>query len=98
MFINIWFVIHYIIYSSSCLAISANAGLEIKTPVVIPIKVVTANPFKSPADAAPIPMKPRNPVSGIIATNVVVKAVFGFPFIMEIHRLTFPLLMERYIN
>jgi len=63
------------IYSSSCRAISANAGLEIKTPVVIPINVVTANPFKSPAEAAPIPMKPRNPVSGIIATNVVVNAV-----------------------
>ncbi len=62
-------------FASNCLAISANAGLEIKTPVVIPINVVTANPFKSPADAAPIPIKPKNPVKGIIATNVVVKAV-----------------------
>lgn len=62
-------------HSSSCLAMSANAGLEIKTPVVIPINVVTAKPFRRPAEAAPIPMKLRNPVSGIIATNVVVNAV-----------------------
>jgi len=42
---------------------------------VIPINVVTANPFSSPADAAPMPMNPRKPVNGIIATKVVVKAV-----------------------
>ena len=54
---------------------SAKAGLEIRTPVVIPISVVTAKPFRSPAEAAPIPMNPRKPVNGIIATNVVVKAV-----------------------
>ena len=54
---------------------SAKAGLDIKTPVVIPISVVTAKPFNNPADAAPIPMKPKNPVRGIIATNVVVNAV-----------------------
>jgi len=42
---------------------------------VIPINVVTAKPFRSPADAAPIPMNPKNPVSGIIATNVVANAV-----------------------
>ena len=54
---------------------SAKAGLEIKTPVVIPIKVVTAKPFNRPAEAAPMPMKPKSPVNGIIATNVVVKAV-----------------------
>ena len=54
---------------------SANAGLDIRTPVVIPINVVTAKPFSNPADAAPIPMKPNKPVNGSNATVVVAKAV-----------------------
>ena len=54
---------------------SAKAGREIRTPVVIPINVVTAKPFSKPAEAAPIPMKPKKPVKGIRATNVVVNAV-----------------------
>ena len=54
---------------------SANAGLEIRTPVVIPMIVVTAKPFRSPAEAAPMPMNPRSPVSGRSATVVVAKAV-----------------------
>ena len=54
---------------------SANAGREIKTPVVIPMIVVTAKPFRRPADAAPIPMNPSNPVNGRSATVVVANAV-----------------------
>ena len=54
---------------------SANAGLEIKTPVDIPMIVVIAKPFRRPADAAPIPMNPRSPVNGINATVVVANAV-----------------------
>ncbi len=34
---------------------SAKAGLETKTPVVIPINVVIAKPFRGPAEAAPMP-------------------------------------------
>ena len=35
----------------NCLTISENAGLVINTPTEIPIIVVTANPFRSPAPA-----------------------------------------------
>ena len=54
---------------------SANAGREIRTPVVMPMIVVTAKPFRRPADVAPIPMNPNIPVRGSSATVVVAKAV-----------------------
>jgi hypothetical protein len=54
---------------------AANAGLVIKTPVVIPINVVIANPFRRPALTAPTPRKLTHPVKGTKATNVVANAV-----------------------
>ena len=38
-------------YSSNLLIISEKAGLVMKTPAVIPIRVVKAKPFRSPAPA-----------------------------------------------
>jgi len=46
-----------------------------KTPAVIPIRVVTAKPFNKPAPAAPIPIKPKNPVKGTRETKAVAKDV-----------------------
>ena len=58
-----------------CRAMSANAGREIRTPVVIPMIVVTAKPFRRPTEAAPMPMNPSNPVNGRSATVLVANAV-----------------------